>query len=234
MQKAASAHEAFARVLAVDHAVDAVEIGRTLALAGAGRAELAGVALRVLDALGRGRMRGEEIGRARIDVGLAGIGPQLGIAAHRGEEAHRAVGIVAGARGDADADAVGLELLRAREARQRDLRLRQRQRSGFRIAQHVLDHAADQRHLARLVLAHRGVARDHVRHLVRQHRGELGRVVGERDQAARHVELAGRQREGVDRGELRMVTRYCTSGRSDAATSLATVWLSRPSSLGSS
>jgi len=34
---------------------------------------------------------------------------ELGVAPHRGEEAHRAIGIVAGARGDADADAVGLE-----------------------------------------------------------------------------------------------------------------------------
>ena len=55
------------------------------------------------------------------------------------------------------------------------------------------------RGLPRLVLADLGVAGDHVRHLVRQHRGELGVVVGERDQAAGDVELAVRQREGVDR-----------------------------------
>ena len=71
MQEAAAAHEAFARVFAVDHAVDAGEIGRLVALAGAGRGELAGVGLRILDALGRGRMRGEEIGRARIDAASA-------------------------------------------------------------------------------------------------------------------------------------------------------------------
>ena len=65
-----------------------------------------------------------------------------------------------------------------------------------------LHDAAHQRDLARLVLADRGVARDHVRHLVREHRGELGGVVGERDQAARDVELAARQREGVDRRRI--------------------------------
>ena len=43
------------------------------------------------------------------------------------------------------------------------------------------------------------MARDHVAHLVRQHRREFGLVVGERDQPARDVELAVRQREGVDR-----------------------------------
>ena len=41
-----------------------------------------------------------------------------------------------------------------------------------------------------------------MRHLVRQHRGDFGLVVGERDQAARDVELAVRQREGVDRGRV--------------------------------
>ena len=51
----------------------------------------------------------------------------------------------------------------------------------------------------RLLLADGGVARDHVTHFVRQHRGKLGFVVGERDQPAGHVKLAGRQREGVDR-----------------------------------
>ena len=118
---------------------------------------------------------------------------------HRGEEAHRAIRIVAGARGDADADRVGFEFLRAREARQRELRFGERQRAGFRIADHVGDDAADQVGLLRLLLADRGVARDDVAHLVRQHGGKLGFVVGERDQAARHVKLAGRQREGVDR-----------------------------------
>ena len=72
----------------------------------------------------------------------------------------------------------------------------------LRIGQHVVDHAADDRGLPRLVLADGGVAGDHVRHLVREHRGEFRGVVGERDQAARHVELAARQRERVDGGRV--------------------------------
>ena len=35
-------------------------------------------------------------------------------------------------------------------------------------------------------------------HLVRDDRGELGRIIGQRQQAARHVEIAAGQREGVD------------------------------------
>ena len=49
-----------------------------------------------------------------------------------------------------------------------------------RIAEHVVDDAADDRRLARLLLADGGMAGDHMAHLVRQHRGELGFVVGER------------------------------------------------------
>ena len=124
------------------------------------------------------------------------------VRAHRGEEALGAVGVEAGARRDADADAVGLELLGAREAGERDLGFGERQRAELRIAEQVGGDAVDQRGLARLVLADRGVAGDHMRHLVRQHRGELGVVVGERDQAAGDVELAVRQREGVDRGRV--------------------------------
>ena len=72
-------------------------------------------------------------------------------------------------------------------------------RADFRIADDVADDAADQRGLLRLLFADRGVAGDDVAHLVRQHRRQLGFVVGERDEAAGHVELAGRQGESVDR-----------------------------------
>ena len=116
----------------------------------------------------------------RIDLG--GRGFQFGVASHRGEEARRAVRIVAGARGNADADAVGFEFLRAREARDRDLGFGQRQRARLRIAEHVAGDAADQGGLPHLILADRGMARDHMRHLVREHRRELRGVVGERDQ----------------------------------------------------
>ena len=43
------------------------------------------------------------------------------------------------------------------------------------------------------------MSRDDVAHLVGEHGGKLGFVVGERDQAARHIDLAGRQGEGIDR-----------------------------------
>ena len=129
----------------------------------------------------------------------AGARSEIGLALHVGEEARGAVGIEAGARRNADADAVGLEFLRAREARQRELGFGERQRAGLRVADHFGHHVVDQRRLARLFHADLGVARDHVPHLMREHRGELGLVVGERDQPAGDVEMAARQREGVDR-----------------------------------
>ena len=41
-----------------------------------------------------------------------------------------------------------------------------------------------------------------MRHLVAEHRGKFRSVAGERHQAAGHIELAGRQREGVDRAGI--------------------------------
>ena len=145
-------------------------------------------------------MRGQKILRAGIERGLAGL--HRGVAFHRGEEARRAIGVETGAGGDADADAVGLEFLRAREARHRQFGFRQRQRRQIGIVAHVGDDAGHHRRLPRLVFADRGVFCDDMRHLVAQHRGQFGGVAGKRDQAARHIELAGRQREGVDRAGI--------------------------------
>ena len=200
MQEAAAAHEAFARILAIDDVVDGGEIGLAVALAAFGRGVLPGGGLRVLHALRRRRMRRQEVLRARIERGLAGL--QFGVALHRGQEARRAIGIEMRARRNADADAVGLEFLRAREARHRQLGLGQRQRGQIGIVAHVGDDAGDDGGLARLVLADRGVLGQHMRHLVAQHRGQFRGVAGQRDQAARDIELAGRQREGVHRAGI--------------------------------
>ena len=132
--------------------------------------------------------------------GLADL--QLGIAFHRGQEARRAVRVEMGARRNPDADAVRLEFLGAREARHRQLGLGERQRRDVGIVAHVGDDAGDDRRLARLVLADRRVFCQHMRHLVAQNRRQFGGVAGERDQAARHVELAGRQRECVHRAGI--------------------------------
>ena len=106
------------------------------------------------------------------------------------------------AGGNADADAVGLEFLRPRKARHGQFCLGQRQRGQIGIAAHVGDDAGDDGGLPRLVLADRGVLCQHMRHLVRQHRGQFRGVAGQRDQAARDIELSGRQREGVDRAGI--------------------------------
>ena len=101
-----------------------------------------------------------------------------------------------------NADAVGLELLGARKARHRQFGLGQRQRRQIGIGAHVGDDAGNDRGLAGLVLADRGVLCDHMRHLVAQNRRQFRSVAGERDQAAGDVKLAGRQREGIDRAGI--------------------------------
>ena len=145
-------------------------------------------------------MRGEKVLRTWVQRGLAGF--HRGVAFHRGEEARGAIGIEMRAGGNADPDAVGLEFLRARKARHGQLGFCQRQRGQIRIVAHVGDHAGDDGGLPRLVLADRGVLCQHMRHLVAQHRGQFRGVAGQRDQAARHIELSGRQREGVDRAGI--------------------------------
>ena len=173
MQEAAATHKSFARVFAVRYAVNRGEIGAPVAFAHSRRAELARAGLGVPHTLGRCRMRGQEVGRAVVDLPL-GRRLDLGVAPHRGEEPRGAIGVVSGAGRDADADAVGLEFLGAREGRERELGLRERHRPHVRIAPQIVEDAAHKRHRARLVLAHLGVLRDHVRHLVGQHRRQFG------------------------------------------------------------
>ena len=216
MQETPAAHETFARVLAIDDVVDRGEIGLAVAFAAFRRGILPGGGLRVLHPLRRRRMRRQEVLRARIDRGLAGL--QLGVALHRGQEARGAIGVEMRARRNADADAVGLELLGARKARHRQLGLGERQRGQIGIVAHVGDDAGDDGGLARLVLADRCVFGQHMRHLVAQHRGQFRGVAGQRDQAARHIELAGRQRERIDRARIEdrhLVGLVGTIGRRD-------------------
>ena len=104
--------------------------------------------------------------------------------------------------GDADADAVSLEFLVARKARHGELGLGERERGEIGIGAHVGDDTGDDRGLARLVLAHRGVLGQHMRHLVAEHGGQFRGVAGERKQSAGDIELAVRQREGVHRAGI--------------------------------
>ncbi len=197
MQEAPPAHETFAGVLAIDDVVDRGEIGLAVTFAALRRGELPRAGLRILHALGRRRVRGQEVLRARIERGLAGL--QRRVALHRREESRGAIGIETGARRNPDANAVGLEFLRAREARHRQFGLGQRQRREIRIVAHVGDDAGHHRGLPRLVFPDRGVLGQHMRHLVAQHRGQFRGVAGERDQAARYIKLPGRQGERVHR-----------------------------------
>jgi hypothetical protein len=200
VQEPPAAHKAFARVLAIDDVVDRGEIILAVALGIFRRGVLPRHRRRLLHALGGRRMRGQEVLRARIERGLAGL--QLGIAFHRSEEARRAIGVEMRMRGDAHSHLVGVDLLRAREIRHRHLVLGDGEGGHLGIVAHVGDDAVDDRGLPGLVLALGGVLGQHMRHLVGQHRGQFRGVVGERNQPARDIELAGRQREGVDRARI--------------------------------
>jgi hypothetical protein len=62
------------------------------------------------------------------------------------------------------------------------------------------DDPVDDRRGAGAVGARARMAQRHMRDLVRQDRGQLARIRGQRQDAARHVDIAARQREGVDLG----------------------------------
>ena len=95
MQEAAAAHKSLARVFAINEIIDGREIAVPIAFDGFGRRILPRIRLRVLHALGRRRMRREEIQRARIGRRAACF--QRRVALHRGEEARRAERIEFGA-----------------------------------------------------------------------------------------------------------------------------------------
>ena len=72
---------------------------------------------------------------------------------------------------------------------------------GFGVGAHVGRDARRRFRLPTPVLAAPSMVQQHMRHLVREHRGQLGGVGGQRDEAAGDVEIAAGQREGVgDRG----------------------------------
>ncbi|MEY9574229.1 hypothetical protein ABIE88_001805 [Bradyrhizobium diazoefficiens] len=200
MQETPAADKTLARVFAIDEVVDRGEIALAVALASFRSDVLPRDGLRVLHTLRGCRMRRGEVLRARIQRGLAGL--ELGIALHRGKEARGTIRVEMCLGGDADADAVRLELLVARKARHGELGLGQRERGEIGIVAHVGDNTGDDRGLARLVLAHRGVLGQHMRHLVAEHGGQLRRIARERKKTARDIELAVRQREGVDRAGI--------------------------------
>ncbi|MGY4599277.1 hypothetical protein ACVWXL_007023 [Bradyrhizobium sp. GM22.5] len=113
-----------------------------------------------------------------------------------------------------------LELLIARKARHGQLGLGERQRGEIGIVAHVGDDAGDDRGLAGLVLAHRGVLGQHMRHLVAEHGGQFRRIARQRKKTARDIELAVRQREGVHRAGIEdrdPVTLIGAVGRCDQA-----------------
>ena len=142
-------------------------------------------------------MRAQEVGSL---VGTAGR--VLREPAHGAEEARRRMRIEPRFAGDHDAFLVGRQLLRLAEGGERQLRLVGRLVGRGIAAEHPAHHLVDQRRGADAVGARLRVLEDDVRDLVRQHRRQLALVVGQRQDAARHVDVAAGQREGVDDGAV--------------------------------
>ena len=168
--------------------------------ADAGRAELAGVALRELDALRRVRVAGQEVeagvGRA-ADLRGSRCRPTstAGSAPPQTDRSRRWPMVLMPMR-------VGLQLLVARELRQPSLPRISAALALGHFAEHVGHDLGGEHLLGLLLLALQAVIGGDVAHLVGDDGGELGRIVGQRQQPARHVEIAAGQREGVDVGRV--------------------------------
>ena len=140
-----------------------------------------------------GRKKGGRPRRgAPPEAGLEGV-----VAVEPGEEARHRARIVAGRRHVADGEKVGLVLLIPGVAPEIEV--------GALLGEFGKPLDADRREGAdpglgdhRMAVALGGVAGRHVADLVSEHAGELGLVAGQRQQAAGDVDIAPRQREGVD------------------------------------
>ena len=161
------------------------------------RAELPRFRGRLGDALGRGRVGRHHVravGGARARDRSAKRAPL----AERGEEPGRRVRVVPGLRDGLDADLVSLEFLLAGKAGDRQLRARLGLVLGLALGQHLRVHLGEQGCGLLEFRPLGGVARGDVADLVGHDGGDLGGVVGEREQAAGHENVAGGQGEGVD------------------------------------
>ena len=196
VEEAPAPHRALRRIVAKGDAVDRREIAAAIVLAYARRVELARRLQRHLHAL-RGRRMGRE------HVGPAGARrraprPHGGVAGERTQETRSAIGVVARLGHGPHADRVGGEFLLAREARERQLGLLLQLLAAGGIVQHLRGDLAEQRRALLQFNPLHGMAGRHMRHLMRQHRGNLRGGVDEGQQPARDVEVPVGKRESVD------------------------------------
>ena len=167
------------------------------------------------NALGRRGMGGGQLVRSLV-VLVEQRGPQRNGTAERGQEPRRAIGVIAGARDRRDADQVGGEFLLAGEARQRGVAARL-PLFALLLLEDVGD-AADELLVLLVLGALGGMAGGDVADLMGHDRGEFRSVVGEGQHAARHIDAAVGQGEGIDdrrveNGDAIGLARFVAGGR---------------------
>ena len=192
-----AANEPVLRRIAVDHAVDPSEVG----IAGTVAAEFGARGLGGLPhAVGRARMAREEARRRFLPPRPGHRLIERGHGSHRLQKTRHRRRIEAAAAQVAHAQHVRLQLLRARipfhVGAGRELR-----EIGIAVDDHAEQCRAEVRDHA-VAVALGAVARRHMADLVGDHAGELRFVVGERHQAARDMDVAAGQGEGVGFGAV--------------------------------
>ncbi len=127
---------------------------------------------------------------------------ELGLGVERGEKIRLRVRVVARARERAHAKKVGLVFLLAREARKVKRAADIEEIGGDRAAGHGAHDGAYDAGADRAIIALGGVARRDMADLVSENARHFRLAVGKREKAARDVDIAAGQREGVDDGRV--------------------------------
>ncbi len=153
---------------------------------------------RKLDALRRCRMACEKV---EAGIGRARNRTKALIGFHRLQETRRSERIVTGFADHLDTDGIRLQFLITRELGKPQLAA-QRFAAGRFIMQHFAGDAPGYSRLSFLLLPQNAVIGDDMAHFVGDHGCDFGRVVREREQAARDIEIAARQCEGIDIGTV--------------------------------
>jgi hypothetical protein len=141
-------------------------------------------------------MRGQEPVVTRF------AGRKAGKAAHHAKEPRRGLRVIARLAGKLDALAIGIELLVLAEGGHGLARPVGRGIGRGVAAKDAGDHAVDDFGGAGAIGPGARMAQRHMGDFMRQHGRQLARIAGQRQDAARHIDIAARQGEGIDLGTV--------------------------------